>query len=162
MTEPMKAYLAAMLDGEGSIGVVIQKTKGKNADTSHNFVPRLAVTNSHLGLLEFLRESTGVGYVYRNGSTPKNPNWSPVFYWMVAANGCREILTSVVRYLVIKRKQAELVISLPRRVARAHNNMEVYRTQKSIYDQCKLLNQRGVKKQTIDTFPSDHPLLATH
>jgi len=159
MNEATKAYLAAMLDAEGSIGIASAPARTVNPEFSLTFIPRVLITNSHLGILRLVQSLTGFGSLYHARVNPTNPKWSPIHRWTAAANNARRLLVNILPYLVIKRRQAEIVIAFPKRSSRAKNQAAVYARQKSMFEECAALNLRGVKLTAVDSFPPDHPLL---
>ena len=158
MTEPAKAYLAAMIDAEGCVGLAAVKSRTALPEFPLGFIPRVLVTNSHLGLLELIKSVVGYGTLYHAKKNSTNPNWSPIHRWTAAANHARQLLADVLPYLVIKRRQAELVIAFPKRTARGAGQGTVYATQRAMFDECAALNLRGLKLAAVTTFPADHPL----
>lgn len=96
-------YLAGIIDGEGYIGINLQKQKKCN-----RYRIRLCVCNTNLELLTWLVDNFGGGIyekrVYKS-------NHSKSFNWSVGDKSAEEILTVVYPYLIIKKKQAELALA---------------------------------------------------
>lgn len=100
MTKIEIAYLAGIIDGEGCIRLA--KCYSKNAGRLHI---RITVANRSLKLVKWLKKKTGWKYnIHAN---------SGAFYWRVTSEGARKILKLILPYLVIKKAQAKLALTLP-------------------------------------------------
>lgn len=154
-----KAYIAAMIDGEGVITISKAKSTGKTR--SHIYVPRIIITNSCLPLILLLREAIGFGCVYHNKISFK-PNWSPIHRFQLTATQARELLVQLKDFLVIKRVQAEIVLKMPSHVrgGRGIGFEEIDKAQKLAYQEISLANQRGKKEVLIEKdFIKTHPVI---
>ena len=109
LTEPEKAYLAGIIDGEGSISLV--RHKGPRCGL-HNLDAVVKVTNTDSVLIGWLREKTGVGSIYHRSRA--GSRYRDVYTIVWATTAVRDILEAVLPYLVIKRDRAEIVLSLDR------------------------------------------------
>jgi len=89
LSETEKAYIAGLIDGEGTIGV----HKGKGACLT----PRVQIANTNIPILTWLLEKIGTGYVHRT-------EYETAFY------DVKPLLTATLPYLKIKKRQAELVM----------------------------------------------------
>jgi hypothetical protein len=97
-SETEAAYLAAMIDGEGSI-------------THHYNRPVVSVFNTDLNLMNWLVEKIGRAY-RRHGKSANRPERKPCWAWDVAsAADVHYVLTRVRPFLIIKRMLAETVIT---------------------------------------------------
>jgi hypothetical protein len=95
-----KAYLAGILDGEGSIGVY-KRFVGKKKGASYSL--RVMVGNTDVSLIRWLQRLGGSIYEQK----PKKSNWSVCYTWTVWANQAAAILEEVLPYMLVKREQAE-------------------------------------------------------
>lgn len=86
-----RAYLAALIDGEGTIVMGL----GKHGKVQLQMI----VTNSHEETIRWCQTATGTGSVFAKKG--------PVFSWSVPSYGTIEILQAVLPYMRIKRKQAD-------------------------------------------------------
>lgn len=93
--ETFWAYLAAFIDGEGSI------TMCQNG-------PRLIITNSHLETLEWIRDSLEMGYLaqLKGGYGQTKPCYSLSF----GSHACEAILPKIIQYMRIKKRKGELLL----------------------------------------------------
>lgn len=164
LTEAGTAYVAAMIDGEGTITISRVKNYGKRP--GYMYRPVVNVTNSHAGLIGFLRSLTGVGIVYQNNITPKKENWSPIHRWQVSMAEARELLPVIAPYLVIKRELARVIMQLqPIPIKTTHaERIPLREAQHALWERIRAMNKRGfgghkIGKELTD-FPADHPLLS--
>jgi len=117
--ETTKAYLAGIIDGEGTITICNQKWKRKYS-SGVSTRPMVAISNTDYGLLKYLNNLNvgGVSYDRR-----QHEGWKQSFQWSVSSHlGCLSILRTILPYLVIKKKRAEEVIKY---IEEKHPN-EVY------------------------------------
>ena len=105
VTETDKAYLAGIIDGEGYIGI------GMNKGTDNRqpqYVLRISIAQSNQPFLVCLRDKWGgLGSICVN----RSPRQAKVGYrWHISANQAASILEDILPYLVIKKPQAELAL----------------------------------------------------
>ena len=101
MNDIEKAYLAGLVDGEGSIGLYL-----KNHRT--DFSLRLAVYNTDDTLMAWLQIHIG-GLVHKVGRR-HNPKHRQEYCWYLSSTSACETLKLILPYLVIKRAKAEIAI----------------------------------------------------
>lgn len=89
------AYLAGIIDGEGSFGVYSAGT-------------RLSIANTHLPLLEWVKDFTGTGRIFQTQVSTLTRR--PCYQWDCAARAIRVILPEVLPFMIVKRRKAELFI----------------------------------------------------
>lgn len=105
-SESELAYLAGLIDGEGSIR--IEKSGGKYRYTPHNAT--VCVTNSNSLMITWICDKFG-GHLYRKkGRTC----WD--VYWL--GERAEEILREIYPYLTAKKEQAELVFAYRRLIGK--------------------------------------------
>lgn len=97
MDEKWKTYLAALIDGEGSICVESDKRRVTCR-------PRVTIANNCEELLRFAQKLINGSYVYHIFSTEKGN--------LYQLNLCRskcvmELLEEILPYLIVKRRKAE-------------------------------------------------------
>jgi hypothetical protein len=93
------AYLAGLIDGEGSVTIVSHRGRDH---------PICCVYNSHEGALLWIQQTFG-GRVHRVGKRPLR--WKQEFVWKVGPQAGAIILAACLPYLKIKSLQAELFIA---------------------------------------------------
>lgn len=162
MTATEAAYLAGMIDGEGSICVLRTRPRDQ-ARPSYRFV--MSVTNTDLHLLGELGEWVGVGTLQRVAKSKANPKWKDGGQLFFNQGAAAHVLRQVLPYLIVKRRQAELAIeflALKRAWSRENDNSE---QQAAIYRRMGKLNARGAAHQKAYTFrhrPAAEPKLCTY
>lgn len=97
------AYLAGLIDGEGSIGVS-RGARGQKA-----FFPRLLVSGTDEILADWLVGNFGGSVTWRRQI---NLRWKSEFLWRVTYSRAVNIISACYDYLVLKWPQAFLALSL--------------------------------------------------
>ena len=97
-------WLAAVVDGEGWIGI---RERSKNKGYYYSL---LEITNTNLEFLNKVVSITGMSRIY--SKKRKNKKWKDTFRWILEGDRVVDILTQIIPFLIIKRKQAELAILL--------------------------------------------------
>jgi hypothetical protein len=143
VTDVQLAYLAGFIDGEGSIGIVsIAKHK--------RYVTQIAAYNTNPVPIELLSRLFG-GKV-RLRKWKQNKKWKDGYEWKLTALKAATVIRAIQPYLLIKSKQAELVLkaqSLKGRYAggkfRWHPELMEphYAALEEIKRECAALNHRG-------------------
>ena len=101
----MLAYLAGVIDGEGCIG--IRKTKRTGSFKSTRYSAVLTIGNTSRLLIEQLMAAFGAGCVtYRYPTKTKRA----CYLWTVSSLGARHVLCNVHPYLIVKRRQAAVLL----------------------------------------------------
>ena len=105
MTLQQAAYIAGIVDGEGSISLVKQ---GKNQYHS----PLISIASADLELLEWVQKTTGYGTIIKKKNY--NPSKHKDSYAInIRYNQAISLLKEIVEFLVItrKKKRAQLILS---------------------------------------------------
>ena len=150
------AYIAGMIDADGMI-TVSSPHRPKKALT---YVPRerplVVVTNSDMGLINWLKEAIGAGTSYETKTQPtradqdKN-NWNKVHRFQITGFKAISLLEIIQPHLKIKKKQAKLVMQMP---VRGRDFMrqateEQLKNVEEITSKLRLMNRRGFKKHCL-------------
>jgi hypothetical protein len=127
------AYIASIIDGEGSIFCVY--------DNKCPFKPfrfRVSVGMTDQGIINWLYETTKLGYVCDNSSHKKNKKHKVAYQWKLNLNDGAILLSNILPYLKIKKHQAEAFLYY-------YNDQEV-----NVYigERLRDLNRRGVEDYT--------------
>ena len=105
MTETEKAYIAGIIDGEGS--VMLQRIH-KNEFPS----PCISIASTTLELLEWVKDTVGKGRIIskKNYNIEKHKD---CYSYVLRRNDAISLLNDIYPYLIIntKKKRAELIIS---------------------------------------------------
>lgn len=94
------AYVAGIVDGEGTI--YINKRKPRNENSSPSYCLFVAIHNSYKPLLEWVKLIYG-GSVYK---TPSPKEHRQMWMWVVSNKKAHLFLHKILGYLLIKEKQA--------------------------------------------------------
>ena len=112
MTSTERAYVAGIIDGEGSIEYVQRNRirhdrKGKPVHKVWNI--RMEVPQVDGRLIDYLMETTGEGNRDMK-HYPDNDNWQDQHRWRVGYRGVYRVLKQVDKYLIVKKEKSKLVI----------------------------------------------------
>jgi len=101
------AYVAGIIDGEGSIG--IYKKFGK--DKRRYYQLTVQVSNSNEWLIRWLQMAFG-SYAYHHGhySCEKIKRNREIYTWSIVGNKAVDFLKTIHPYLRLKKPQAEIAI----------------------------------------------------
>ena len=108
LTESQKAYLAGFIDGEGSL--LLQPHRRKDWKRVY-YCPEVDVYNTDPEILSVLREWTGLGSVNAFHNSKKPSHYKIRYTWRITGLKAKMLLNTLLPYLQIKRKQAELLIN---------------------------------------------------
>ena len=108
------AYIAGILDGEGSIMIQRQasesfmKQRAKSGCLHPHYAPGIRIGMLERAALDFIVQTTGIGYVVEE--KPYHHK-RPMFRWMVRSkDDIVKFLTLIMPYLLVKQKQAQLCL----------------------------------------------------
>ena len=102
------AYLAGIIDGEGSISI----SDSRKTQKKMHFTTQLAVSSTDEVLLKWIVENFGGCYkTYTPKQLPQNARKN-VYKWQVSGDRLVPILNLVLPYLVIKTREAEVMIEM--------------------------------------------------
>ncbi len=146
-----KAYLAGIVDGEGSLYIARQEAHGNNGQLKYFYRARVTVANTDIGVLTWLTNTIKVGaFCYPMDSRKEKKGWKDVWQWTLASKAVEEFLEQLLPYLVIKKERATLLIRYRKLInTRTHvyaghplTKKEVD-TREQIYKEVKELNKKG-------------------
>jgi len=102
------AYVAGLLDGEGSICIAVNKPKtGVRKSPDHRL--QVGITNTNRELIDWLHEMLG-GHISDNSHSPSRKNQTPCWAWRIIGHAAQRFLIAALPFLRIKREQARLAI----------------------------------------------------
>lgn len=112
-----RAYLAGMIDADGTITASSKKLKDGGLAAPDVIV---LLVNTNFDLIEWVKETVGYGCAYFTKSKPVREdqdqrNWRPVHRYQVTGQAARELLAVILPYLIVKVENANLCLSLPKR-----------------------------------------------
>ena len=136
LTDIQCAYLAALIDGEGHLGMALYKRGGKTFSAQTRMV--ISLTSE---VLHSIHAEYGFGsiYVWKN----KNPKHKDRIDWKIGSNEGREVLPKLIPFLKIKKQQCELLIEYLALANRKNRTQEYRDNVMTIYHKLKKLNKRG-------------------
>lgn len=131
MTETEKAYIAGIIDGEGSI--MLQKIHSNEFPS-----PCISIASTTLELLEFIKITVGKGSIIKK----KNYNESlhkDCYSYVLRRNHAINLLIEIYPYLIIysKKERAKLIIEKYRLVTprNGHYSKELLITKENFYNE---------------------------
>lgn len=105
LTQVQSAYLAGLIDGEGSI-ILYRRGSGS--------AMRLTITSTFRPVLEWCQSLCGVGNIV--DVTSRNAKHKQQRCWLVNSQAAQSVLEQVEPYMIIKREQAQLAIEFQKRL----------------------------------------------
>jgi len=155
LTEAQKAYLAALIDGEGTIAV--ERLHRKENRSKFRYQAAVYVTNTHLGVLQMCKDVLGgKGSIVRKTPTgPEVERFKRVkvcYRYLIKQTGAVELLKLIKPYLVIKRVNADNVLDFQEYLdSLPANNYEDYSVEErhKFWVKSRVLN--GAKLENLPT-----------
>ena len=141
LTDVQAAWVAGLIDGEGTIGVW-REARSKNR-SGYRYKVGVQIANTNMELLNtfanVVRGGVTIGDMRR-----KNPMHKICYKVVVNARFVKPLLECVAPFLVIKKRQAELALEFRRIIdsapARTEQEHEIF---EQLWLECKALNKRG-------------------
>lgn len=141
LTETERAYIAGIIDGEGSIFVA---AVGPNRRKT--VYPIVTVAMTHRGVIDWLRDRLDCGTVKRHNHTARrrSPHFKEQFRVQVFGKRAQLLCSTLLPFLIVKREQARLVCDFPvdARIAPGTKieRTEINETRYRLRDQINALN----------------------
>lgn len=147
MTEPEKAYLAGIIDGEGCI--TINRTKTNNIDgyiKPFKYTVHLKVRTCDKILAPFCHNKFKIGSLHICKAYKENHNKS--YEWHCGSNNVSKVLEVLLPYLKVKKKQAKIALQFQKSKGNLTYSgkalsLKSYNYQEKCYFKMKGLNKRG-------------------
>lgn len=142
LTKEQIGYIAGLIDGEGSI--CLHKCVWKYRNGSF-YRPFIKISNSNLEMLIWIKEKLGCGSIKQE--RPDTGKWKAMYTLTFSANMIRQFLPLIIDCLIIKKRQALLLLEFLKMSKRGlpryfkQNNQEKY---DYFYFTIKKFNSRGV------------------
>lgn len=100
-------YAAAIMDSDGCFMIC----KHKASVNRYDYLPQVKITMINDGSINYILESTGLGYVNINGTRNSRPNSQPLYeYRITKSKDLRVFLKGILPYLQNKKVRAEFMI----------------------------------------------------
>ncbi len=107
------AYLAGIIDGEGT--VTIARWKPPVAKLfPYDFYQRVIVSNTSEELLVWIQQNFTIGKASYQRRPPPRTGTKPVYRISFDSRHVKHLLRAILPYLIIKRRNAELLLAFPR------------------------------------------------
>lgn len=145
MTDTNLAYLAGIIDGEGSIELRMQR--------SNSLDLIVHVFNSDRPLFDWIEERFGgKTYDIHKRQRVERPQWANVYNWNIGGETAVALLNRLLPFMVVKRAQAMLAVEawnkrqpIPRSQRRwgAKPTTELIALRKSYVEQMHILNTKN-------------------
>ena len=162
--DPLKlAYLAGIVDGEGSICIYRVRPAKYNRYQNPSFRGVLNVSNTKKELFDWIESNFGNlnhskkhrRSIFKKNST--HERW--IYEWVVQGHRLLDLCTQLFPYLVLKKRQAELMIEFRRTFelqkaygAQTPLNPEIMALREDIRIEMSHLNAKGFLKAEIEHF----------
>jgi len=139
------AYIAAFIDGEGTISIRKYKRKSMVGGMRYNSV--VEMNNTDVGVMQYLRSLIGPAryYIFKQ----QQENRKKCYRFTVPSNVQRWLLASILPYLVIKKRQAEIVLQFLSLLGEKDHGQEDANLarREQLYQEVHDLNHRGINKR---------------
>lgn len=131
------AWLAGIIDGEGSI--FIMKQARKDRERTFNYILRVTVQSADTIMARECMKITGEGATM--DAVTKKENQSNTYKWQVSGKKAASILEAILPFLRVKKDQALSAIAFQRITKKHWRNMtsQDYQIQEDFYYQLKEL-----------------------
>jgi len=143
-------YLAAIIDGEGSIGIerlspckVKRKGKEEWQRKKYYYSCRLCVVNTYKPLINWIHQEFNGGKITVKGRPIKNQK--QCYRWHIFGKNMENLLCELVPYLVEKKPMAKVLLEYRKTVGKTGWNLsdETLKKRKNLWLECKSLNKNG-------------------
>ncbi len=134
MEEVEKAYLAGIVDGEGTVTL----TKFHKNETP---TPNVSVANNNLELLKWIKIRLGGSIISKRN---RKPHHNASYAWSIKQDRAIRLLNEIKQYLIIKKPQADLITQRYKLVTHRAGKYtpEMLKNKMCLVDEIRKLNQR--------------------
>jgi hypothetical protein len=145
------SYLAGLFDGEGTFSIYQNHgnyyTTKLGEERQYNFTnQRVEITNTNIELMEWLIKNFGGVYYHHRRAKEIHKiaySWRPK-----GKKNTEELILGILPYLVIKRKQAKLILEYIRLGQSCGTELKNVDRRKELMLECQALNKRGLSVTT--------------
>jgi DNA-binding CsgD family transcriptional regulator len=139
--EWFKGYLAGLVDGEGTIGI---EKASRNDRKNPHFKPIVKISNTCKEALDYIIEQVGgFKFAIKSGRMSKNSKKAVYDIVLVRHKDVEAFLEMILPYLLIKRRQAELVIQFCKSRLSKPNHAPYSDEEIAIIEEVKKINGRA-------------------
>lgn len=141
MKETDKAYLAGIIDGEGTISI----NREGNA-----YMPVLSVSSNNVDVLHFIKSLVNGGSLCKKRKYKECHNQSYVY--KLVYDKALKLVEEVMPYLIIKKEHAKLLMSYKQSTVRnGRYSEDVWAKKMALVNNIRKLNFRGTNKVSCNT-----------
>lgn len=97
-----KAYIAGIIDGEGTVTL-------SRAHANEMPAPKVSVANNSIKLLNWIKDRAGSGVIIKRSK--REPQHGVQYVLDISDNAALRLLAEVKEYLIVKKQHAELLVS---------------------------------------------------
>jgi hypothetical protein len=145
------AYIAGLVDGEGTITL---RKANYNKNTGFYITPALLITIGSEKVCKTVKRWIGFGSIHER-FYPDKPLWNTIYVFQVHAERARNLIRQIKRFLILKNKQASLVLRFPiNRTRKPNPNLR--RRQLLYLSRIRAMNSRGNKDPALMRNPKIH------
>lgn len=143
MNETERAYIAGIVDGEGSVSMCLRNTKPKHYDV------KVSISNSSKQLIDYLKNLFPLFNIFTQ-KDKRNKNWKRRYeLYSSSLKNIKIFLESILPFLIVKKEQARLLleyIEIRNKVFSRGSHQSIHpQRENEIYFQLKEINQKGRK-----------------
>lgn len=134
------AYIAGFLDGEGSVGVT-KKSK------RNSYLPQITFNNTNLKVMNFTKDKLGINSLITIKEDREKNHKKVYRIHLQNKVKCKEVLQLLIKYLIIKKKKAKLVLEFLElnTCTQGIRDYELCKREKEIVLELKRLNKKGLQ-----------------
>lgn len=145
------AYLAGLIDADGSITIDLQKVK-----TEMRYKIKVHIYNCNETIMDYLINILGGGIKQSNNINKKHKKWRNCFTYTVQGERAIKLIYDILPFLIIKKRQALVAINANKIKnqftvweKRKNPNLKIkcYKELSNLKSQINKLNTKGIKKQ---------------
>lgn len=156
LTEVERAWLAAIIDGEGCLS--ISRSRRSDTKAGWRYYPAIELTSTSKDLIDKFVSLTEpwVTRVREYSNNHFFENAKRRFQVEIRNRSCEDFVHAIRPYLIEKGKQADLMvefITLQSREGKKNKNMVAIYNE--LYIRSRLLNKRGIKPLDVDALRQD-------
>ncbi len=154
------AYLAGLIDGEGTIQITKKKKTGRNY---YYYYLRLRMGMSHAPVLEWCLEKTGLGFlttVSIKKSRISGLYDKPHYVWTAETRQAEQVLRVILPYLKVKKEEAELALEFAEHVQKVSEQTIGLERPESHWDKMADYRRRIKQLKKKLYWPTDSELLS--
>ena len=135
LTEYVRGWLSALIDGEGSLTLACHRARGSNMGW---WRPLLDIGNTNLDLLKTAQRLIGAGNISYHRGKLNHKDW---YLLEVTSGGLRVVLPQL--GLIVKEKQRLLLIEALKLLENKHGRDRRDERLSEIWTEMKCLNRKG-------------------